>query len=216
MFKFLKGKVHIENFSKLISSFFEALSLKNSCCKMSFLPLHRDEEHKFKNGFWTWDEHEEKLKFHSHVYNDNKTKNQFHPVDGGLAFRKSINVAEEKILREIFVRPSSFYDSDVVTCQDIKNLVLFTLKSEATQKFIEFVHRETYDDFLHAIIFYMDLYVMVLELLLIRRDKTSAGVIRGPYSIEVEQFLSKQLSDRRLLIARSYSKVIKNFYRRAS
>lgn len=179
---------------------------------MSFLPLHRDKEHKFKNGFWTWGENDVKLKFHSHVADDKKTKSHFHPVDAGLEFRKFIDVAEEKIFREIFVRPNSFYDSEVVTIQDIKNLALFTVESGATQKFIDFVHREIYDDFLHAIIFYMELYLMILELLLIRRDKEAAGIIRDTYSTKVEQFLSKQLSDRRLLIARAYSKVFLNFF----
>ena len=174
---------------------------------MSFQPLHRDKEHKFKNGFWTWGENDVKLKFHSHVADDKKTKSHFHPVDAGLEFRKFIDVAEEKIFREIFVRPNSFYDSEVVTIQDIKNLVLFSIESGTTQKFIDFVHRDSYDEFLHAIIFYMELYLMVLELLLIRRDKEAAGIIRDTYSIKVEQFLSKQLSDRRLLIAKAYSKV---------
>lgn len=192
-------------FSKINSSFsFRSFKI---FCTMSFLPLHRDKEHKFKNGTWTWGEHEEKLKFHPHG-DDKKTKKDIHSVvDAGLQFKTHVDVAEEKIFREIFLRPNSFYDSDVVTLQDIKNLVLFNMKSTTTKKFIEFLHSEAYDKFLHGIIFYTDLFLIVLELLLIRRDDELKGFVRDTFSVKVEQFLSKQLSDRRLLIARDYSKV---------
>lgn len=170
---------------------------------MSFLPLHRDKEHKFKNGHWTWAEHESKLKFHSH--DDKKTKNS--SVDAGAKFKKNVDVAEEKIFRENFQRSSAFYDSEVVTLQDIKNLVLFTMNSRAAPKLIKFLHCGGFDKFLHGLIFYVDLYLLILEYLLIRRDKELKGEIRDSYSIKVEQFLSRQLSDRRLLVAREYSKV---------
>lgn len=174
---------------------------------MSFLPLHRDKEHKFKNGHWTWAENEAKLKFHSHgVDKQTKTKH-CGLVDAGLKFSEHIDMAEEKIFREVFLRPGKFYDSDVVTLQDIKNLVLFTMKSRATNRLIEFLHIQTFDKFLHAIIFYTDLFLLVLEYLLVRRDKEANGEIRDSYSIQVERQLSKLLSDRILLIAREYSTV---------
>jgi Protein phosphatase 1 inhibitor len=170
---------------------------------MAFLPLHRDKEHKFKNGSWTWSEHESALKFHPHD-GDKKTKNR---PDGGLKFKELIGASEEKIFREVFQRPNCFYDSEVVTLQDIKNLVLFTMNSSMTRKFVEFVHLPLFDKFLRSIIVYVDAFLMVLEYLLIRRDKATEGKVRDTFSIKVEQFLSKQLSDRRLMIAREYSKV---------
>lgn len=177
---------------------------------MPFLPLHRDKEHKFKTGHWTWSGTEAKLKFHSHVPaadDDKKTKNHSRAVDAGLKFAEHIDVADETVFREIFLRPSSFYDSEAVTVQDIKNLALFTLKSKAPRRFIEFVHSTTFDQFLHAIIFYTDFFLMVVELLLIRRDKEANGQLRDNFSIKAEQFLARQLSDRRVLVARDYSKV---------
>lgn len=176
---------------------------------MPFLPLHRDKEHKFKSGYWTWCEHEVKLKFHSHepADDDKKAKNHSRAVDVGLKFAEHIDVAHEKIFLEIFQRPSYFYDSEVVTVQDIKNLALFTLNTKVMRRFIEFVHCETFDKFLHSVIFYIDMFLMVLELLLIRRDQEAKGQIRDNFSIKAEQFLSKRLSDRRVLIAREYSKV---------
>lgn len=177
---------------------------------MAFLPLHRDKEHRFKTGRWTWSEHEAKLKFHSHKPADNddkKTKNHSRAVDAGLKFAEHIDVADEKIFHEIFLRPGSFYDSDVVTVQDIKNLALFTMKAKVERRFIDFLHSETFDKFMQSTIFYIDKFLMVLELLLIRRDMEAAGQIRDTFSIKAEQFMSRQLSDRRALIAREYSKV---------
>jgi Protein phosphatase 1 inhibitor len=174
---------------------------------MSFLPLHRDKEHKFKNGHWAWTEQENsKLTFHSNA-RDKETKPQFNSFNAGLKFSDHIDVAGEKIFREIFQRPNSLYDSDVVTLQDVKNLVLFLLKSKVPRKFIEFVNSTTFDRFLHSIMLYMDLFLQILELLLIRRDEESGGKTRDTYSLKVEQLLAKRLSDRRLLVAREYSKV---------
>lgn len=176
---------------------------------MSFLPLYRDKKHKFENGSWTWGEHETKLKFHPHgpTEDDKKTKTHSMSVDAGLKFAAYIDEVEEKIFREVFQRPDEFCDSDVVTLQDIKNLALFTLRTKVPQKLIKFFHVELFDKFLHSVIFYTDLYLLILEFLMIRRDKEAEGFIRDSFSTKVEQFLSKQLSDRRLLIAREHSKV---------
>lgn len=174
---------------------------------MTFLPLHHDVEHKFKNGNWTWAENEVKLKFHPHGVDKQTKSKDCGLLDAGLKFAENINVAEEKILRELFLRSNKFYDSEVVTLQDIKNLVFFSLKSKASRKLIELLNKETYDKFLHDVIFYIDFFLLVLEFLLIRRDKEARGKIRDTYSIQVERQLSKRLSDRRLLIARDYATV---------
>ncbi|CRK93887.1 CLUMA_CG007414, isoform A [Clunio marinus] len=177
---------------------------------MSFLPLHRDKEHKFKNGHWRWDEGERKLKFHTHESidkSDKKTKEDF-SVDLGLKFKKCVTEIEEKIFREKFLRQDPLYDRDIVTLQDIKNLVIFTVQTKLTHDFIELVHLETFDKFLYGIIFYMDFFLLVLEFLLIRRDEELKGKLRDDFSIKVEKFLSHQLSDRRLLVAKEYSKIL--------
>ena len=178
---------------------------------MSFLPLHRDKEYKFKNGHWTWEENEGKLKFHSHEVDKEVASQNLSGLEARSKFKEYINVADEKIFREIFSRPKGFIDSEIVTLQDIKNIALFTLIDKATNKFIEFVHTEMFDNFLHSVIFYSDLFVLILEFLLIRRDEQSEGRVKDTFSIKVEQFLSKQLSDRRLLVARDYSKVLNCF-----
>jgi protein phosphatase 1 regulatory subunit 36 len=176
---------------------------------MSFLPLHRDKEHEYKNGSWFWDNQEPiaKLKFTTPIVKKKKPK-LFRSFNAALIFSDQMNVADEKIFHEKFQRKSTFYDSDVITLQDIKNLSLFLLESKVSTKFIEFVHSETFDKFLYSFIFYFDFYLKVLEFLLIRRDQEADGRGRDMQSLKVEQFLSKQLSDRRLLIAREYSKIL--------
>jgi hypothetical protein len=204
---------------------------------MSFVPLYRDKKHKFKNGYWTWNENDTKLKFHSHgtkphddmkgegrhnlwkvplalkvkiKASDKKEKNENASKldDVGLRFVNDIDETEEQIFLEYFQRPKKYCDSSSITIQDVKNLAFFTLKSRITNDIIEFFHTKTYDKFLHAVIFYVDHFLLILEYLLIRRDELNQEIkIRDTYSMEIERFLSKQLSDRRLLIAREYSKV---------
>lgn len=190
---------------------------------MTFQPLHRDKKHKFKNGHWTWQPYDDvngKLKFHSHspiILADKKVTKRPHDddVEVGLKFSSYIDEAEEKIFLEIFQRPKNLspHDSDVITIQDIKNLTLFTSSSRSRngsmKDFIEFLHTSPFDEFLHATIFYIDHFLLTLEFLLIRRDETSSeGKIKDLLSMRIERFLSKQLSDRRLLMARQYSQIL--------
>ncbi|CAG9798951.1 unnamed protein product [Chironomus riparius] len=205
---------------------------------MSFVPLYRDKKHKFKNGFWTWNENDSKLKFYSHGIKPHDNVEEKHNLwkapealkvkikaadkkennenasnvdDVGLRFVNDIDETEEQIFLEYFQRPKKFCDSSSITIQDIKNLAFFTLKSKITNDIIEFFHTKTFDKFLYAVIFYIDQFLLIFEYLLIRRDELSQEIkIRDTYSIKIEQFLSKQLSDRRLLIAREYSKILLN------
>lgn len=95
------------------------------------LSLHRDKKHKFKNGHWTFNQEKAKLKFHSHFKRQHDKFTNSHLIEIGLEFADYINEAEELIFREIFQRPDNFIDSDVITIQDIKNVVLFTMKTSA-------------------------------------------------------------------------------------
>lgn len=169
----------------------------------SFLTLHRDKEHRYKKGIWTWDEDE--IKFHSFQIDQFKQKQS---VDFRIQIGEQMNVAEEKVYRDSFQAPVSPENTEVLTLQDIKNLVFFLIKTKVSQKFIECVCEEIFDKFLFSVIFYTDYFLKVLELLLIRRDSTLVdGKTRDKFSYKVEQYLSKQLSNRRLLISREYSKV---------
>jgi hypothetical protein len=179
---------------------------------MSFLSLHRDKKHKYKKGYWKWQDDDEevssKLKFYPHT-SVSRMEEKEQVVAIGLDFADHIDETEEKIFREIFQRPNSFYDSDVITIQDVKNLALFILKTPTSSHLIDLLHTSAFDEFLHATIFYIDLFLLTLELLLIRRDETlSEGKVRDTISMRVERNLSRQLSHRRLLMAREYSKIL--------
>jgi hypothetical protein len=184
------------------------------------LKLHRDKKHKFKDGFWTFRNEKGKLKFHSNINRNAKFPESQLIEEMGISFTDYMDQAEEAIFREIFQRPKDFVDSDVVTLQDIKNVALFTIRSpmncgiqKPSTYFISMVHTNAYDRFLYNLIVYIDYFLMIVEFLLIRRDELNSEEnpkFCDTYSVKVEEFLAKQLSDRRILIAREYSKVYNN------
>lgn len=201
----------------------------------SFLPLYRDKKHKFKNGYWKWNENETKLKFIAHEPEmmiskrteavmlkaskpptstcKTKEKKKDFQNENFLRFVNEIDENEEQVFLKFFQRPRGFYDSDVITIQDVKNISLFTLTTTVAVEFIEFLYTEVFDKFLHAILVYMDQFLKTIEFLLIRRDELNEfKKIRDNYSLDIEKFLSKQLDDRRLLISREYSKVNKESF----
>ena len=171
---------------------------------MSFEPLHRDKKHKYTNGQWTWNDGKGKLSFHPHKHVTKPNSYLLPLIDVGLNFADYINEPEEQIFCNVFQRPKFYYDSEVITIQDIKNVVLFNIRSGCTKKLVDFVHTNICDRFLNSLIIYIDYYLLVVEYLLIRRDEILDGKIRNTYSLEVERFLSKLLSDRRALTAREY------------
>jgi hypothetical protein len=178
-----------------------------------FVSIYKDKKHKYKNGYWMWKENANKLEFKSYSSRSEAEKKlaklQLANISGTmLEFVDHIDEMEEEIFRDKFKRPSeTFYDGNVITIQDVKNFSLFTLKTHVSRDFIEFLHTSMFDKLLHAIIFYIDLFLNTIELILIRRDDVK---IRDAGSIAVERFISKQLSDRRLLIAREYSNILLN------
>lgn len=113
----------------------------------------------------------------------------------------------------MFVRPNSSNDSDVITIQDIKNLVLFlVLPNQISNQFIEFFHCDTVDQFLNDLIIYFEYFLKIVEFLLIRRDEMSnvdgRSKIHNMHSISIDRILSKYLSQYRLILAREYSRII--------
>ncbi|CAO1402977.1 unnamed protein product [Diamesa serratosioi] len=175
---------------------------------MSFEPLHRDKKHKYTNGQWIWNAEKGKLKFHPHEHVTKRNSYLLPLIDVGLNFTDYINEPEEEIFCKVFQRPKLYYDSEVITIQDIKNIVLFNIRSGNTKKLVDFVHTDICDRFLNSLIIYIDYFLLVLEYLLIGRDEILDGKIRDTYSLEVERYLSKLLSDRRTLTAREYEMIL--------
>lgn len=66
------------------------------------------------------------------------------------------------IFRNKFVRPEYSKDSDVITIQDIKNLVFFTTPDKnLVNIFIEFFYQKTIDQFLNDLIIYFEHFIKV-------------------------------------------------------
>jgi hypothetical protein len=173
---------------------------------MEFQRIHRDWKYKFENGYWTWGKLEDELIFHPRARQVlNKDVDTNFLSGNYLKFKREMNEVEEAVFRKYFQRSAESPDS--VILKDVRNLALFTLKTKVSNEFISFILSESFDSFLHSSIFYMDYYLMILELLLIRRDETKEGKVRDIRSIKIEKTLSRQLTHRRLLMSREYSKV---------
>lgn len=125
-----------------------------------------------------------------------------------LQFKRNLNQVEEEVFVEHFQRKGSY--GDVVTLQDIRNLVLFTLKSKVSREFLKFVLSNDFTEFLHATIFYVDYFLTVQELVMIRRNEMKHNKIRDQNSNDTEALISDRLSHRRLLMSREFSKICLN------
>lgn len=126
-----------------------------------------------------------------------------------LQFKRNLNQIEKDVFCENFQRRASY--GDVVTLSDIRNLVLFTLKSKVSEEFLKFVLSNEFNEFLHATVFYVDYFLMVLEFVLIRRDEVKKeNKSRNQNSIAVEASISRRLSHRRMLMSREFSNICLN------
>lgn len=126
-------------------------------------------------------------------------------------FKTSITDAEQALFNSIFRRPKESRSSDAITIQDIKNIVLFLLKSERLNpKFIDFFHTETVDTFLNDLITYFEYFLKLLEFVVVRRDEMHGPErkARNSDSDRVEQMLSEYMAQYRILLGRSYSKIL--------
>lgn len=174
--------------------------------------IHRDLKYKFVNGYWTWKKDENELKFHPRNHqidteNDNVKKIiDKNSMSGNfLKFKREMSEVEEAVFVKYFQRSST----DFISLKDVRNLAMFTLKTKVSNEFRSFIFSDTFDSFLHSAVFYMDYFLKVLEFLLIRRDETKEEEkVRDFRSINIERTMSRQLSHRRLLMSREYSKVI--------
>lgn len=126
-------------------------------------------------------------------------------------FKRSITPAEELLFETQFRRGSCSRDGDVVTIQDIKDVVLFLAKPKRlTATFIDFFHTETVDTFLNDLVIYFEYYLQLLEFMVIRRDEMRGPEwkLRSTDSDCVEYMLSEYMTQYRILLGRSYSRII--------
>lgn len=164
---------------------------------------------RYCKGQWNFQPHQERFKFE-------RSTDESPPVRGisaprlvyGLQFKDYMDENDENIFREIFRRRETSADSDVITIQDIKDLALFTAPFGAIPTAaVDFVHTETFDTFINALIIYFEYFLKLVEFLLIQRDELKSKM-RGEKSLCIERMFAAYLVQYRLILAREYSRII--------
>lgn len=163
---------------------------------------------KYYNGKWKWNSKTETCEFEYTGAPATPDHAILAPeIKFGIQFKDYMSQLEETIFRNEFVRPHYSKDSDVITIQDIKNIVLFLCDTQITNKFVDFFHTPTVDQVLNDLIIYFEYFLKVVEFLLIRRDESKMGKVRNLDSAHIEKMLGEYLCQYRLILARDYSKV---------
>lgn len=165
---------------------------------------------KYENGKWTWNDATNKLEFKSNriVQKTSKTA----PSTTSIGFKKGLTQSEEIIFIRKFQRSPRSKDADVIILQDIKDLLLFLAPANKMfNRFIDLFHTYAVDDFLSSLIIYFEYFLKIWEFMLIRRDEVTRKFKRKVRNVDtgkVEVTLSEYLSQYRLLLARSYSRLL--------
>lgn len=166
----------------------------------------------FHNGKWMFDPAAKKFEFKRSAY-------EYTPVDAiitpinpfGIQFRDNWKQKDEIVFRKKFQRTPLSHDSDVITIEDIKNVVLFSAPSKNVSNMcIDFFYTRVVDEFLNSLIVYFEYFLKTVELLLDRREacRGETGRIRDMDSVQAEQKMATFLSQHRLILAREYAKVL--------
>lgn len=158
---------------------------------------------KYESGRWKFSKSKRDFRF---IRNSGPS----HPKS---QFKTSITQAEEVLFIEKFRRPVSSRDNHVITIQDIKDVVLFLASSNLlSSRFVDFLHTETVDEFLNALVIYFEYFFQIMEFIVIRRDETNRSgcerKIRNDDSDFIECMISEYIVQYRIMLARSYAKIL--------
>lgn len=126
-------------------------------------------------------------------------------------FRRCTDPSEEILFKSQFRRPVSSRDGGTITIQDIKDVVLFLAKPKRFPVIlIDMLHTETIDVFLNDSIIYFEYFLKLLEFMVIRRDEMRhpKWKSRSVDSDCVEHMMSEYMTQYRIILGRSYSKIL--------
>ncbi|CAH0628889.1 unnamed protein product [Chrysodeixis includens] len=127
-------------------------------------------------------------------------------IISAVEFREDIDLNEQQRFRKRIQR--KFDEHDVVTLQDIKDVVLYTAPPKIVQPImINLLHLPATERFLRALIFYCQYFLQTSDLMNQRTLELNTK-IRTPESDKTETILLENLEDLRLLVAKEYSNVI--------
>ncbi|XP_061724200.1 protein phosphatase 1 regulatory subunit 36-like [Cydia pomonella] len=164
----------------------------------------------YEDGSWEWDDNNNRLEFKSNIDEESQTV----PTDRVYASKimKSLEFADSPDLYELlrfekrYQRHIKDNGSDVVTLQDIKDVVLFSASAQFISiPIVKILHLPATERFLRALIFYCQYYLQVEETLSFRSLEKR---LPSSNSVAYEKELIEDLQDLRFLIAKEYSTMI--------
>ncbi|XP_048000891.1 protein phosphatase 1 regulatory subunit 36-like [Leguminivora glycinivorella] len=164
----------------------------------------------YDDGSWEWDDANNRLEFKSNINEESQTV----PTDRVYASNilKSLEFSDSPDLYDIlrfekrYQRQVKDNGIDVVTLQDVKDVVLFSASPQfITIPIVKILHLPATERLLRALIFYCQYYLQVEETLSLRSLEKR---LPSSNSIAYEKELSEDLQDMRFLIAKEYSTMI--------
>ncbi|KAK0083829.1 hypothetical protein PV325_008149 [Microctonus aethiopoides] len=164
-----------------------------------------------------WDELQNKLIFFSNTeQEDKKTKRRKRKVSVKslskiycphdyliLKFLDVLNPSQKIKFRKYYRRKVPLDAPDVITIQDIKNLVMFLLITPVSLEFINFFHLRVVDRFLRALIMYFQSYTEIWEEMMKKRVALMTKA-PNPLAKNNELMRADQMRILRCVLAREY------------
>ncbi|XP_026747132.1 uncharacterized protein LOC113508354 [Trichoplusia ni] len=165
----------------------------------------------YENGRWVWDDVTRQLVYKKEAPEVPQERVAIAvAILGSVEFREDIDLNEQQRFRKRIQR-KIIEGNDVVTLQDIKDVVLFTAPPKIVKPvIIHLLHLPATERLLRALIFFCQYYLQTLDLMSLRTLEL-LGKIRTPKSDETEFEFLENLQDLRLLVAKEYSNVIMGF-----
>ncbi|XP_032512106.1 uncharacterized protein LOC116766373 [Danaus plexippus] len=157
----------------------------------------------YENGHWVWDTQDEALKFIRNVVSESDV---YAPLSTTklktIEFKDDKDLWEQQKFRKRMQRKTT--DFDVVTLQDVKDVVLFTAPTSIlSPAVINMLHLPTTERFLRALILCCQYYLQVSEIMTNRTIELETK-LRTENSAEIEAKYGDDMEDLRLLIAKDY------------
>ncbi|XP_018580026.1 uncharacterized protein LOC108917761 [Anoplophora glabripennis] len=182
--------------------------------------MARERRGSYKSGYWIWDEMGDELLFVSRdstgygkaalpttasIMSQITTQ---HQRQTAVSFKDTVGTIGQLEFRKIYQRKVKLTEPDVVTIQDIKDVVIFTCDvTGLTPEFISYFHSEAMDRFLRSLIIYFQYYFQVWNALQLRR-KEAKRKLRQPIVTLLENRVRDDLSDMRSMVARDYAIIL--------
>ncbi|XP_026326773.1 uncharacterized protein LOC113235326 [Hyposmocoma kahamanoa] len=165
-------------------------------------------ESPYASGHWDWCHKENKLVFVSDIASLSAKPTYVPPVIvGPIEFRDNLDVLEQHKFRKIFQRKIDKED-DVVTLQDIKDLVLYTAPTALlSPMMVNVLHKPTTERFLRALILYCQYYGQISDIMAKRTEQRETKIYTCT-SYKTEMKFCENLQDLRLLVTKEYSSMI--------